>query len=50
MFQCIEIEMNREMADEIEKRAASLQMSASQYIKLVLQDCIARMEPAAAAK
>ena len=36
MFQCIDVEINDEMADEIEKRAAALQMSPSRYIKLVL--------------
>ena len=36
MFQCIEIEIDDEMADEIERRADALQMSSSRYIKLVL--------------
>ena len=42
MFQCIEVEVNDELADEIEKRAAALQMSPSRYIKLVLLACLER--------
>ena len=45
MFQCIEVEVNDEMADEIEKRAAALQMSPSRYIKLVLLACLDRTGP-----
>jgi len=44
MFQCIEIEINDEMADEIEKRAAALQISPGQYIKLALLDCLESSE------
>lgn len=44
MFQCIEVEVNDELADEIEKRAAALQMSPSRYIKLVLLACLERTE------
>ena len=36
MYQCIDIEINDEMAAEIEKRAAAMQMPPSTYIKLVL--------------
>jgi hypothetical protein len=36
MFQCIDVEINDEMAAEIERRADALQMSSSRYIKLVL--------------
>jgi len=49
MFQCIEVEMNDELADEIEKRAAALQMSPNRYIKLVLLDCLERTGPLGAA-
>ena len=45
MYQCIDIEINDEMANEIEKRAAALQMSPGSYIKLVLLACLERSEP-----
>ena len=49
MFQCIDVEINEELADEIEKRAAALQMSPSSYIKLVLLACLERTGPLGAA-
>ena len=45
MYQCIDIEINDEMANEIEKRAAAMQMSPSSYIKLVLLACLERTGP-----
>jgi hypothetical protein len=48
MFQCIEIEVNDELSDEIEKRAAALQMSPSRYIKLVLLACLDSTGPLSA--
>ena len=44
MYQCIYVEINEELADEIEKRAAAMQMSPSSYIKLVLLACLERSE------
>lgn len=40
MFQCIDVEISGEIADEIEKRAAAMQMTPSRYIKLVLLACL----------
>ena len=45
MYQCIDVEINEELANEIEKRAAALQMSPSRYIKLVLLACLERTGP-----
>ena len=45
MYQCIDVEISDELADEIEKRAAAMQMSPSSYIKLVLLACLERSEP-----
>ena len=45
MYQCIEVEISDELADEIEKRAAAMQMSPSSYIKLVLLACLDRTGP-----
>jgi len=36
----IDITMNEEMANEIEARAASLKLTAGDYIEMVLQECL----------
>ncbi len=40
MIQSIDINLDEEMAAEIEKRAAAIQLSPSSYIELVLLECL----------
>jgi len=49
MFQYIDVEIDAKIADEIEKRAAALQISPGEYITLALEDVLESNEPAGTA-